>query len=99
MKVYGDIASGNCYKIKLIASILDIEHEWIHVDILGGATGTAEFLEKNPNLVGEQLTVADISLYAYTHVANEGGFDLSEYPAIQRRLNEIAAHPNYVSMV
>jgi glutathione S-transferase len=64
MKVYGDIASGNCYQIKLIASILDIEHEWIHVDILGGATGTAEFLEKNPNLVGEQLTVADISLYA-----------------------------------
>lgn len=49
MRVYGDIQSGNCYKIKLLASLLDIEHEWIHIDILNGETRTAEFVEKNPN--------------------------------------------------
>ena len=44
MKVYGDIQSGNCYKIKLAMSLLDIDHEWIHVDILANETATAEFL-------------------------------------------------------
>ena len=34
LKVYGDIYSGNCYKIKLLMALLDIEHEWIAVDIL-----------------------------------------------------------------
>lgn len=49
MKVYGDIQSGNYYKIKLLAAFLDIEHEWAHVDILAGQTTTTEFLAKNPN--------------------------------------------------
>lgn len=197
MKVYGDIQSGNCYKIKLAMSLLDIDHKWIHVDILANETATAEFLSRNQNgkvpvlelpdgrylsesnailafladgttllpeerfdrakvlqwqffeqyshepyiavarfiakylglpedrrtdyesrqagghkalsimetrltrsafLVGASLTVADISLYAYTHVAHEGGFDLSRYPAIQNWLGRIAAHPKYLSM-
>ena len=34
-------------------------------------------------LVGERYTIADISLYAYTHVAHEGEFDLEPYPAIR----------------
>jgi glutathione S-transferase len=41
--------------------------------------------------VGSTLTVADIALYAYTHVAPEGGFDLSRYPAISRWLARAAA--------
>lgn len=197
MKIYGDINSGNCYKIKLLASILGIEHQWIHIDILAEETKTADFLAKNPNgkipllelddgrhlsesnailnylainsdllpndafekakvlqwqffeqyshepfiavaryiakylglpedrkdeyqskqagghralavmeeqlastayLVGETLSIADISLYGYTHVAHEGGFDLSAYPAIQKWLNRIALHPNYFDM-
>ena len=49
MKFYGDIQSGNCYKIKLLASLLDIEHDWIHVDILKDETQTIDFLTKNPN--------------------------------------------------
>jgi len=36
MKIYGDMISGNCFKIKLVTSILDIPHEWIHVDIMRG---------------------------------------------------------------
>ena len=197
MKVYGDIRSGNCYKIKLLTSLLNIEHEWIAMDVMSGVTRSPEFLEKNPNgkipllelddgrclsesnailnyladgsellpkdnfdrarvlqwqffeqyshepyiavarfiakflglpakrkaefeskqqgghsalavmeqqlsvtpyLAGMNLTIADISLYGYTHVADEGGFDLSGYPAINAWLRRIAAHPNYVAM-
>ncbi len=197
MKVYGDMISGNCYKIKLVASILDIKHEWQHVDIMNGGASTEAFLAKNPNgkvpvlalddgrflsesnaiinylasesqlipqdafthakvfqwqffeqyshepyiavarfiakfqgmpesrkaeyaskqaggltaltlmeqqlaetsyLVGDTLTVADISLYAYTHVAAEGGFDLAPFTNIRRWLDNIALHPKYVGM-
>ena len=197
MKIYADIQSGNCYKIKLLTSLLSIEHEWIHMDILAKETLTEDFLKKNKNgkipllelddgrflsesnailnylasnttllpndrfinakiqqwqffeqyshepfiavaryiakylglpddrradyeskqkgghkalqvmeaqlqktpyLVGNELTTADISLYGYTHVAHEGGFNLLEYPAIQKWLNRIKAHPKYIGM-
>lgn len=55
-------------------------------------------LAQTPYLAGDQLTIADISLYAYTHVADEGGFDLSDYSAIQVWLKRIASHPKYVAM-
>ena len=55
-------------------------------------------LQQSPYLVGEQLSVADISLYAYTHVAHEGGFELSNFPAIQSWLGKVAATPGYVAM-
>lgn len=197
MKIYGDIQSGNCYKIKLLTSLLNIEHEWIHIDILANETLTSEFLVKNSNgkiptielndgrclsesnailnylangsdllpsdlfeqakvlqwqffeqyshepyiavarfinkylgmpedrkadfeskqaggnkallvmetqlkktpyLVGQNLTIADISLYGYTHVAHEGGFDLSKYPEIKKWINLVASHPGYIGM-
>lgn len=197
MKLYGDVRSGNCYKIKLLASLLEIPLDWVAVDILRGETRTDAFLARNPNgripllelddgeylaesnailnyladgtsllpgdalerarvlqwqffeqyshepfiavarfisrylglpedrsaeyvskqagghmalrvmdehlagrdyLVGDRLTIADISLYAYTHVAHEGGFDLAPYLHIQAWLDRIAAHPRYVGM-
>jgi glutathione S-transferase len=197
VKIYGDIQSGNCYKIKLLCSLLDIEYEWIHVDILSGETLSKAFLAKNPAgkipllelsdgrllsesnailnylaygsalmptdafliakvqqwqffeqyshepfiavarfiakyldfpddrraeyetkqkggyralaimeasleyssyLVGEHLTTADISLYGYTHVAEEGGFDLAHYPAIKAWIKSISALPKYSGM-
>ncbi len=197
MKIYGDIQSGNCYKIKLLASLLDIEHEWVHIDILKDETHTKEFLERNPNakipilelddgrfisesnailnylatgtellssdsyeyakiqqwqffeqnshepfiavarfiakylglpderkadyeskqegghkalrvmekqlqhtpyLAGNKLSTADISLYGYTHVADEGGFDLGEYPAIMKWMDRIRSQPKYTGM-
>lgn len=49
-------------------------------------------------LVSDSFTIADISLYAYTHVAHEGGFDLSTYPAILSWMKRIEAQPNFVSM-
>ncbi|MEW6993369.1 glutathione S-transferase family protein [Colwelliaceae bacterium MEBiC 14330] len=197
MKIYGDIQSGNCYKVKLLTSILSIEHEWINIDILANETATPTFLQKNPNgkipllelddgsfisesnailnylawetpllgnsrfdfakiqqwqffeqyshepyiavaryiakylglpesrkadydakqagghkalkvmetqlsktpfLVGNELTVADISLYGYSHVADEGGFELTAYPGIRQWLQRIQAHENYIAM-
>ena len=48
MKLYGDFLSGNCYKIKLLAAVLEIELDWIHIDILAGETRTPEFLKRTP---------------------------------------------------
>lgn len=197
MKIYGDIKSGNCFKIKLLAEFLGLTYEWIHIDIMADETQTPEFLAMNPNgkvpllvlddgrclsesnailnylgegteflprevfdrakvlewqffeqyshepyiavarfintylgmpedrkadfdskqegghkalqimekqlsntdfLVGNSVTIADLSLYGYTHVADEGGFDLSEYPAVQAWINRIQQLPNYVGM-
>jgi glutathione S-transferase len=47
-------------------------------------------------LVGNVLSLADIALYAYTHVAAQGGFDLDAYPAVGRWLARIAAEPGHV---
>lgn len=197
LTVYGDVQSGNCYKVKLVLSFLGIEHEWRHVDILKGDTKQPELLALNPNgkipvaqwpdqrvlaesnaiihylasgsrlipedpfahaqmlswqffeqyshepyiavarfirfyqnmpaerleeyrnlqpkgyraldvmerqlaqtpyLCGQSLSLADISLYAYTHVAHQGGFELARYPHIQRWIGQIQKLPGYVGM-
>jgi glutathione S-transferase len=46
--------------------------------------------------VGERPTLADIVLFAYTHVAPEGGFDLGAYPAVRAWLERVAAIPGHV---
>ncbi|MGQ8366168.1 glutathione S-transferase family protein [Glaciecola sp. 1036] len=197
MKIYGDMQSGNCYKVALLCAFLDVPHEWIHTDILKGQTQSLEFEKLNPNkkiplivlednqtlwesnailnylaegtdflpestldrarvlqwqffeqyshepfiavaryinvylgmpddrkqefemkqaggnkalsvmeqhlkenqyFVGDSLTIADISLFAYTHVAHEGGFDLGLYPAIQQWIDKIKADPKFIPM-
>lgn len=57
-----------------------------------------EQLSRTTYLVGESLTIADISLYAYTHVAADGGFDLTEYPNILAWIARVEALPNYLPM-
>ena len=47
-------------------------------------------------LVGERLSIADIALYGYTHVAGEGGFDLERFPAVQRWLALVASEPGHI---
>ena len=181
MRVYGDLGSGNCLKVKYTADRLGLPYEWIPVDLMKGETRTKAFLAKNPfgqvpvvefepgrclaqsnaiirylardsellpkdafaqakvdawmfweqyshepyvavarfqmvylgktleerearvveraekalgvleealsgrtYLVGDELTVADISLLAYTRLAHEGGFVLSHRPAIRK---------------
>jgi len=46
--------------------------------------------------VDERYTIADIALYAYTHVAPEGGFDLGRFPSVQRWLARVAAEPDHI---
>jgi glutathione S-transferase len=48
--------------------------------------------------VGEALSLADIALYAYTHVAGEGGFDLARWPAVQRWLDRVASLPGHIAI-
>ena len=47
---------------------------------------------------GEAMSIADIALYAYTHVADEGGFDLADYPAVGDWLSRIAEQAKHVPM-
>jgi len=49
-------------------------------------------------MTGDSFTLADIALYAYTHVAEEGGFELDRYPAIRAWLKRIAERPGHVAM-
>ena len=49
-------------------------------------------------LVGDRMTLADIALYAYTHVAHEGGFDLGRYPSIRVWLARVASEPGHVGI-
>ncbi|MED5326753.1 MAG: glutathione S-transferase family protein, partial [Pseudomonadota bacterium] len=44
------------------------------------------------------LTLADISLFAYTHVAHEGGFDLSAYPAIRNWISLVKDQKGFIPM-
>ncbi|HEX4437991.1 MAG TPA: glutathione S-transferase family protein [Solirubrobacteraceae bacterium] len=47
-------------------------------------------------LVAERFTIADVALYAYTHVAHEGGFDMSRFDAIASWLKRVAAQPGHI---
>jgi glutathione S-transferase len=48
--------------------------------------------------VGNACSLADIALYAYTHVAPEGGFRLRDYPAIEAWLARVADHPGHIAI-
>ena len=48
--------------------------------------------------VGERYTIADIALYAYTHVAGEGGLDLEPFPAVRAWIVRVAAQPRHVRL-
>jgi len=193
MKLYDYLPSGNSYKARLILSYLNINYEWVNLNIIKGETQTEDFKAKNPvgqipllelasgntiaesnailyflgegtpywpknaydqakclqwmffeqykhepsiavarfirnyfpdkradelpnltergyaaldimeahladNLwfVGGGRSLADISLYAYTHVAGEGGFDLARYPNILAWLDRFSDHPKHI---
>ncbi|PSR17004.1 glutathione S-transferase [filamentous cyanobacterium CCP3] len=55
-----------------------------------------QHLANHQYFVEDRYTIADIALYAYTHVAHEGGFDLTRFPNIQRWLQDVASQPNHV---
>jgi glutathione S-transferase len=57
-----------------------------------------EHLAGRPFFVGDRLSLADIALYAYTHVAEEGGFELGRYKEVERWLERVASEPGYLPM-
>ena len=48
--------------------------------------------------VASSMTLADLALYAYSHVAHEGGFDLAPYPSVQAWLERVAAQPGHLTI-
>ncbi|MEZ2226170.1 glutathione S-transferase family protein [Microcoleus sp.] len=55
-------------------------------------------LETNDFFVADRYTIADIGLFAYTHVAAEGGFDLTRFPAIESWIDRIKSQPGYINI-
>lgn len=55
-------------------------------------------LEGKSFFAGDRYSIADIALYAYTHVAHEGGFDLRPFPEVRAWLGRVASRPSYVPM-
>ena len=197
LKVYGDVWSGNCYKVKLVLTQLGLPFEWVAIDTMKGQTRTPDFLARNPNgrvptlelddgtclaesnailwyfaegtplvpatrlaraqalqwmffeqyshepniatsryiirylgnpperrealaarvepgyaalgvmeghlkarewFAGRHYSIADIALYAYTHCAGEGGFDLERFPAVRAWLTRLKSQPSHVAM-
>lgn len=197
LKLYDYLSSGNCYKIRLLLTQLQIPFQRVDIDILKGKSRTPEFLSINPNgrvpvletesgqfiaesnailfylsqntnffptdafeqaqvmqwlffeqyshepyiatsrywisilgkaeeyrdaiqqkrqpgyaalgvmekhltnqqfFVGNRYTIADIGLFAYTHVADEGEFDLTKFPAIQKWIDRVKFQHNYIGI-
>ena len=60
------------------------------LDLMNGHLATRKFF------VGEKLSLADVALYAYTHVADEGRFDLEQWPNVKAWCGRVAEQPRYV---
>lgn len=74
-RIYGDILSGNCFKLKLLCSFLEIQHQWIHIDILKDETLTPEFLAMNEN---GKIPVLEIEPNEYLSESNAILFFLAQ---------------------
>lgn len=62
------------------------------LDVMEGQLTNSTFM------AGSEYSIADIALYAYTHTADEGGFDLTDYPTVRAWLDRVVATPGYVPM-
>ncbi len=89
-------------RIKWLEGMPEARREEYEAKLIDGYHAFAvmeQQLQRTPYLVGEQYTIADIALYAYTHVADEGGFDLAGFPAILAWMKRVASHPRHVGML
>ena len=75
-------------------AILDmmIRRGYAALDVMENHLRTREWF------VGDSYSIADIALYAYTHVADEGGFDLGKYPAIRGWLERVRSQPRHIAI-
>jgi glutathione S-transferase len=87
-------------RFRLLTGRLDPDHPSVRAR---QATGAAvlqvldDHLREQPFLVGGRYSIADISLYAYVHVADEAAFDLGDYPAVREWVARVEATPRYMN--
>jgi glutathione S-transferase len=82
-------------------ALSDAQRGQIAAKRTGGEAALAlmeEHLASRRFFVADAPSLADLCLYAYTHVADEGGFDLGKFPAVHRWLHAVAALPGHVAM-
>ena len=82
-------------------NLSDLQRANLPAKQAGGEAALAlmdEHLGRRDWFVGDGVTLADIALYAYTHVAEEGGFSLQPYPAVRAWLARVAALPGHVKI-
>jgi len=81
------------------AGMVEANRDQLDVKVARGyaALGVMEtHLREHAFFVAERYSIADIALYAYTHVAHEGGFELAAYPAVKAWLVRVSAQPRHV---
>lgn len=109
VRLYDSILpSGNGYKVNIATSRF-----WIYsgqtagreaalADKQKGGHGALGVMERHLSradyLAGDRYSIADIALYAYTHVAHESHFDLAPYPAVRAWLDRIRVQPGHLTM-
>ena len=97
--------SGNAYKVRLLLHHLGVALPVTDQEIAGwqragrrGLKVMEGHLKGRAFFVGELPTIADLCLYAYTHVAGEAGVDLAPFPEIRAWHDRVAALPGHVAM-
>ncbi|CAB4409543.1 unnamed protein product [Rhizophagus irregularis] len=99
--------SGNCYKVRLLFSLLRIQYKGDDPQYLDkinerqikgyeALNVMEDHLNKEDWLVANRFTIADIALYAYTHCAEEAGYSIDSFPKIKSWLRRIENMPGYV---
>jgi glutathione S-transferase len=81
------------------ANLTELQRQLLPGKVAAGEAALAlmdAHLARRDFFVLDRLTLADIALYAYTHVAGEGGFDLDRYPNVRAWLARVAAHPAHI---
>jgi glutathione S-transferase len=92
MKIYGDINSGNCLKVKYTADLLGLKYEWVAVDVTKGGSRTPEYLAKFPQgqvpaiELDEGRTLAQSN--AIIRYLARGTFLLPDDPFLQAKIDE-----------
>ncbi|ACB49826.1 glutathione S-transferase [Crocosphaera subtropica ATCC 51142] len=88
------------YWISILGKEREYKQQLKQKKILGYAALNVmeKHLQTQDFFVGKTYTIADIGLYAYTHVAEEGGFSLTEFSYIKRWLNRIENQPRYIGI-
>jgi glutathione S-transferase len=87
-------------RFRLITGRLDAESRtaaWLHRRGQHVLQLLDDHLDSRSFLVGDRCTVADLSVFAYTHVAPEAGFELEPYPAVRGWLERVAAEPGHAN--